>query len=102
MPATQKATGEAIPTSIRDVCSAAHSCYQRTTEASVAAIGDDIRNWPDMDPINLQGSQCSGTGAPGTDGVDGATGATGATGAFTWDERWIELTPSPTPGSLHG
>ncbi|MFE6268794.1 cell division protein FtsK [Streptomyces goshikiensis] len=71
VPATQKATGDAIPTSIRDVCSAALSFYQRTTEASVAALGDDIRNWPDMDPINLQGSQYVGVASMAAEGRPG-------------------------------
>lgn len=71
VPATQKATGDAIPTSIRDVCSAALSFYQRTTEASVAALGDDIRNWPDMDPINLQGSQYVGVASIAAEGRPG-------------------------------
>ncbi|WP_084724679.1 FtsK/SpoIIIE domain-containing protein [Streptacidiphilus melanogenes] len=51
--ATQKATGDAIPTFIRDVCSVALSFAQKTTDAAVAALGEDIRNWPDASPINL-------------------------------------------------
>lgn len=52
--ATQKATGDAIPTFIRDVCPVGLSFAQKTTDASVAALGDDIRNWPDADPTELQ------------------------------------------------
>ncbi|WP_399926999.1 FtsK/SpoIIIE domain-containing protein [Streptomyces kanamyceticus] len=52
--ATQKSTGDAIPTFIRDVCPIGLSFAQKTTEASVAALGEDIRKWPDADPTNLQ------------------------------------------------
>ncbi|MGD3105527.1 FtsK/SpoIIIE domain-containing protein [Streptomyces sp. YGL11-2] len=52
--ATQKSTGDAIPTFIRDVCPVGLSFAQKTAEASVAALGDDIRNWPDANPVNLQ------------------------------------------------
>jgi DNA segregation ATPase FtsK/SpoIIIE, S-DNA-T family len=37
--ATQKSTGDAIPTAIRDVCPVALSFAQRTDEAAVAALG---------------------------------------------------------------
>ncbi len=52
--ATQKATGDAIPTFIRDVCPVGMSFAQKTTDAAVAALGEDIRNWPDADPVRLQ------------------------------------------------
>ncbi|GGU92514.1 hypothetical protein GCM10010211_69150 [Streptomyces albospinus] len=52
--ATQKSTGDAIPTFIRDVCPVGLSFAQKTAEASVAALGEDIRNWPDANPVNLQ------------------------------------------------
>lgn len=51
--ATQKATGDAIPTFIRDVCPVALSFAQKTTEAAVAALGEDIRNWPQASPLLL-------------------------------------------------
>ncbi len=51
--ATQKATGDAIPTYIRDVCPVALSFAQKTTEAAVAALGEDIRNWPQASPLLL-------------------------------------------------
>lgn len=54
IPATQKATGDAIPTFIRDVCPVGLSFAQKTTEAAVAALGDDIRNFEDSNPANLQ------------------------------------------------
>jgi len=52
--ATQKATGDALPTFIRDVCEIGLSFAQKTADAAVAALGDDIRNWPDASPVNLQ------------------------------------------------
>lgn len=52
--ATQKSTGDAIPTFIRDVCPVGLSFAQKTAEAAVAALGEDIRNWDDANPINLQ------------------------------------------------
>ncbi|MET9792698.1 hypothetical protein [Streptomyces canus] len=51
---TQKSTGDAIPTFIRDVCPVGLSFAQKTAEASVAALGEEIREWPDANPINLQ------------------------------------------------
>src|SRR5207249_2107453 len=52
--ATQKSTGDAIPTAIRDVCPVALSFAQRTDEAAVAALGADIRQYPDANPVSLQ------------------------------------------------
>jgi S-DNA-T family DNA segregation ATPase FtsK/SpoIIIE len=52
--ATQKSTGDAIPTFIRDVCPIGLSFAQKTVDAAVAALGDDIRNWPDASPVELQ------------------------------------------------
>ncbi|MFJ9585069.1 cell division protein FtsK [Streptomyces acidicola] len=52
--ATQKSTGDAIPTFIRDVCPVGLSFAQKTAEAAVAALGEEIREWPDANPINLQ------------------------------------------------
>ncbi|MFE7277979.1 FtsK/SpoIIIE domain-containing protein [Streptomyces sp. NPDC057623] len=52
--ATQKSTGDAIPTFIRDVCPIGLSFAQKTAEAAVAALGEDIREWSDANPINLQ------------------------------------------------
>ncbi|MGI5469898.1 FtsK/SpoIIIE domain-containing protein [Streptomyces sp. CA-132043] len=51
---TQKTTGDAIPTFIRDVCPVGLSFAQRTMEAAVAALGDDIRDWPDAHPTELR------------------------------------------------
>ncbi|MCF3146662.1 FtsK/SpoIIIE domain-containing protein [Streptomyces platensis] len=51
---TQKPTGDALPTVIRDVCPVGLSFAQKTIEGAVAALGDDIRNWPDANPTDLQ------------------------------------------------
>lgn len=52
--ATQKVTGDAIPTQIRDVCSVSLCFAVRTAESAKAALGDDIKEWPDSSPILLQ------------------------------------------------
>lgn len=52
--ATQKATGDAIPTRIRDNCQVAISFAQRTSEAATAVLGSDITAWPDEHPRRLQ------------------------------------------------
>ncbi len=51
---TQKPTGEAIPTKIRDNCQIAMSFAQRSKEAAVAALGDDIADYPHAHPRRLQ------------------------------------------------
>lgn len=50
---TQKGTGDAIPTSIRDVCPVSMAFACRTTDAAVAALGEDIREFPEANPIRL-------------------------------------------------
>jgi S-DNA-T family DNA segregation ATPase FtsK/SpoIIIE len=52
--ATQKGTGDAIPTQIRDVCGVSLAFACRTIEAAVAALGDDIRLYPECNPVALQ------------------------------------------------
>lgn len=51
---TQKGTADAIPTSIRDVCAVSVSFAARTEEAAVAALGADIRQYPEASPVALQ------------------------------------------------
>ena len=70
---TQKATGDAIPTFIRDVCALGLSFAQKTTDAAVAALGDDIRNWPDANPVNLQDPAYVGVAAMSLHGRAGFT-----------------------------
>jgi S-DNA-T family DNA segregation ATPase FtsK/SpoIIIE len=51
--ATQKPTGDAIPTRIRDNCQVSLSFAQRTSEAAVAVLGADIADYPDEHPRRL-------------------------------------------------
>lgn len=71
--ATQKSTGDALPTFIRDVCPVGLSFAQKTAEASVAALGDDIRNWPDANPVNLQDPTYVGVASMALQGRPGFT-----------------------------
>ena len=47
---TQRATGDAIPTRIRDNCQVAISFATRTVDGAVAALGEEIRQHPDASP----------------------------------------------------
>ncbi|ONK12598.1 FtsK/SpoIIIE domain-containing protein [Streptomyces sp. MP131-18] len=71
--ATQKATGDAIPTFIRDVCPVGLSFAQKTIEAAVAALGEDIRNWPDVSPVALQDPTYVGVAVMTVQGREGFT-----------------------------
>jgi DNA segregation ATPase FtsK/SpoIIIE, S-DNA-T family len=51
---TQKQTSDAVPTAIRDNCSVGLSFATRTRDASVAALGEHIRDYPSYDPSALQ------------------------------------------------
>lgn len=57
---TQKQTADAIPTAIRDVCQVGISFGVRTMDGAVAALGDDIRQYPDIAPTELVGRQWTG------------------------------------------
>jgi DNA segregation ATPase FtsK/SpoIIIE, S-DNA-T family len=50
---TQRATGDAIPTRIRDNCQVAISFATRTVDGAVAALGEEIRQHPDDSPVLL-------------------------------------------------
>jgi S-DNA-T family DNA segregation ATPase FtsK/SpoIIIE len=52
--ATQKTTGDSIPTSLRDNSGLAVSFALKTTESSVAALGDAIREYPTYSPTLLR------------------------------------------------
>lgn len=71
--ATQKATGDAIPTRIRDNCQVAISFAQRTSEASVAALGSDIADYPEAHPRRLQHPDYIGVASMVTEGRPGFT-----------------------------
>ncbi|WP_307070999.1 FtsK/SpoIIIE domain-containing protein [Streptomyces sp. B3I8] len=70
---SQKTTGDAIPTFIRDVCPVGLSFAQKTVEAAVAALGDDIRNWPDASPVTLQDPAYVGVAVMAMQGRPGFT-----------------------------
>jgi S-DNA-T family DNA segregation ATPase FtsK/SpoIIIE len=57
---TQKQTADAIPTAIRDVCQVGLSFGVRTMDGAVAALGDDIRQYPDVAPTLLIGREWTG------------------------------------------
>ncbi len=57
---TQKQTADAIPTAIRDVCQVGVSFGVRTMDGAVAALGDDIRQYPDVAPTLLIGREWTG------------------------------------------
>ena len=50
---TQRATGDAIPTRIRDNCQVAISFATRTVDGAVAALGEEIRQHPEASPVRL-------------------------------------------------
>ncbi|MEF2529210.1 MULTISPECIES: cell division protein FtsK [Streptomyces] len=70
---SQKTTGDALPTFIRDVCPVGLSFAQKTVEAAVAALGDDIRNWPDASPVTLQDPTYVGVAVMAMQGRPGYT-----------------------------
>jgi S-DNA-T family DNA segregation ATPase FtsK/SpoIIIE len=57
---TQKQTADAIPTAIRDVCQVGLSFGVRTMDGAVAALGDEIRQYPDIAPTQLIGQEWTG------------------------------------------
>lgn len=54
IPITQKQTGDAIPTNIRDNCGFGLSFAVKTRDAAVVGLGDAIRDYPSYDPTRLQ------------------------------------------------
>jgi hypothetical protein len=71
--ATQKATGDAIPTKIRDNCQVAVSFAQRTSEAATAVLGSDITAAPDEHPRRLQDPGYVGVASMVAEGRPGFT-----------------------------
>ncbi len=71
--ATQKATGDAIPTKIRDNCQVAISFAQRTSEAATAVLGADIGSAPDEHPRRLQDPAYVGVASMVAEGRPGFT-----------------------------
>jgi S-DNA-T family DNA segregation ATPase FtsK/SpoIIIE len=71
--ATQKSTGDSIPTSIRDVCPVLMSFAQTTAAAAVAALGEVVRDYPEADPVELQGPEFVGVASMKVEGRKGLT-----------------------------
>lgn len=71
--ATQKGTGDAIPTQIRDVCAVSLAFACRTIEAAIAALGEGIRLYPEANPVALQDAQYIGVAVMAVQGREGFT-----------------------------
>lgn len=110
--ATQKGTGDAIPTQIRDVCPVAVCFACRTSEAAVAALGEDIRRYPDASPVALQDPAYIGVasmvvpGRPGYTRVRMPQVPDSVAAAVAQRHRDLVLTPGSLPAvpiarSLH-
>ncbi|WP_436777839.1 FtsK/SpoIIIE domain-containing protein [Yinghuangia sp. YIM S09857] len=70
---TQKGTGDAIPTQIRDVCSLKVAFAVATMEAADAGLGQAIRMYPDAHPMFLQDPKYIGVATVARDGAKGFT-----------------------------
>jgi S-DNA-T family DNA segregation ATPase FtsK/SpoIIIE len=105
--ASQKVTGDAVPTAIRDVCSASLSFAQRTVEAAVAALGDGVRSDPSS-PVGLLDESYVGVAALAAEGRPGlsrvrtpftssatAAAVTGATALLCGRRGELPAVPAP-------
>jgi DNA segregation ATPase FtsK/SpoIIIE, S-DNA-T family len=70
---TQKQTGDAIPTAVRDVCQFSLSSACKTDDAAVAALGADIRNHAEVSPVRLVGREHVGVAVASLPGRSGFT-----------------------------
>ena len=68
---TQRATGDAIPTRIRDNCQVAISFATRTLDGAVAALGEEIGQHPDASPVQLNDPAYVGVAATSLPGRPG-------------------------------
>ncbi|MGW0058101.1 hypothetical protein [Nocardia nova] len=59
---TQKGTGDAIPTAIRDVATSALTFPVRSRAQEVAALGEEIRDYPEMSPRKILKNEFRGVG----------------------------------------
>ncbi|MBF6358465.1 cell division protein FtsK, partial [Nocardia higoensis] len=71
IPATQKGTGDAIPTQIRDVLTGAVCFATRSDAAAVAALGEDIRQHPEAHPSQYVGEAYVGVATVTAGGREG-------------------------------
>jgi DNA segregation ATPase FtsK/SpoIIIE, S-DNA-T family len=91
---TQRATGDAIPTRIRDNCQVAISFATRTVDGAVAALGEEIRQHPDASPVLLNDPAYVGvavTSLPGRPGFHRVR-----------PPRWTSTRSRPSSGSPPG
>ncbi|MFE3229832.1 FtsK/SpoIIIE domain-containing protein [Nocardia sp. NPDC059228] len=70
---TQKGTGDAIPTAIRDVATTALSFPVRSRAQAMAALGDEILDYPDKDPRAILRHPYRGVGTLLAEGSEGFT-----------------------------
>ncbi|MCF2531320.1 FtsK/SpoIIIE domain-containing protein [Yinghuangia soli] len=70
---TQKGTGDAIPTQIRDVCTLKVAFAVATMEAADAGLGQAIRMYPDAHPMFLQDPKYIGVATIAREGAKGFT-----------------------------
>jgi DNA segregation ATPase FtsK/SpoIIIE, S-DNA-T family len=54
---TQRATTTSLPSDIRDLCGLRWSFGCANTDSAIACLGDDIRSFPTLSPVQLQGDE---------------------------------------------
>jgi hypothetical protein len=91
---TQRATGDAIPTRIRDNCQVAISFATRTLDGAVAALGEEIRQHPDASPVLLNDPPMSAWRSRACRGGRGSTGC--------GPRRWTTARWPPSSGPRLG
>jgi S-DNA-T family DNA segregation ATPase FtsK/SpoIIIE len=91
---TQRATGDAIPTRIRDNCQVAISFATRTLDGAVAALGEEIRQHPDASPVLLNDPVYVGVAVTSLPGRAGFTGC----GRPRWITTRSPPSSEPPPG----
>lgn len=57
---SQKVTADSVPTQLRDNAGLGICFATRTTEAAIAALGEDIRSFPSYSPVTLQAPEYVG------------------------------------------
>ncbi|WP_169812683.1 FtsK/SpoIIIE domain-containing protein [Nocardia acidivorans] len=60
--ATQKPTDNNLPTRIRDLCTTSLCFPVRTTAAAIAALGEGLREYPEMSPLHRMRPEFRGVG----------------------------------------
>lgn len=71
--ATQKGTGDAIPTAIRDISTASITFPVRSRAQEQAALGEEISDYPDMSPRKILKDKYRGVGTILKEGDEGYT-----------------------------